>query len=424
MTTAGEIATNATPRFRYPVERLFTDENVIEAVSRINKASNLAELQTLAYAVHVGVLEPNQFSRRLGETDAVLRTIHMFLASLAAVDSARVAELLSHSAGYGGRVFGNSQGEGWAFTLFDALHESNYPDWSELFVAEDPACIGIRWATQGTLDVADASRVVAMWAAIGDALHVAAAGFLVLESVDSEVAGHGSMIDITLLDPLPRAVIGGRVIADLLMRGRNLNQPAELARRRNELIARLSPAVDSWMQTPNDLRKFLRGARVRNEEQLVAFVLTLPLQPRLRQAAAVEGDALLRRAFQRVSTRAELEERQLMYIAGWMINPLAHTALSIRMRPELFADFLENLAFDEYAHDFDYELYLNDRVRAILLCAIGAVVAKLNGDLDVGRLACSAAELLRHLPAGAVSVFDDDGLAQLRDDYDITLPSR
>lgn len=420
-----EIASSATPSFKYPLERPVTDEDVVDAVSRIERASDLAELKVLAYAVHLGVLEPGEFSRRLGETDAVLQTMHSFLARLLAIDSDRVAELLSHGmAGYQGRVFGNSQDEGWALTLFDALHESGYAHWLKLFVPEDPARIGIRWATQGSLSAADASRVVATWAAIGDALHVAAAGFLVLASIDSEIAGHGSVIDITVLAPLPRAVIGGRVIGNLLMRNRNPNQLDEFARRRNDLIARLTPAISSWMQTPADLRKFVHGAGVRNEEELVAFLLTLPLDPGVKRVAEGQGDALLRHAFQRVSTRVELEERQLMYVAGWMINPLANTALAIRIGPERFEEFLDNLAFDEYAHDFDYSLYLNDRVRAILLCAIGAIVAKVNTEETIGDMAHETAALLSRLPAGSVTVFGDEALAQLESDFDVTLPSQ
>jgi hypothetical protein len=420
-----EIASKATPGFKYPLERSVTDEDVIDAVSRIERTSGLAELKVLAYAIHLGVLEPGEFSRRLGENDAILKTMHSFIARLPAVDSDRVAELLSHGmAGYHGRVFGNNQDEGWAFTLFDALHESGYTDLLKLFVSEDPARIGIRWATQGSLNVALASRVVATWAEIGDALHVAAAGFLVLASVDSEISGYESMIDITLLAPLPRAIITGRVMGNLLMRSRNPNQSDESARRRNDLLARLTPAISSWMQTPADLRKFVYGASVRNEAELVAFLLTLPLQPRVKHIAAGEGDTLLKRAFQRVSTRVELEERQLMYVAGWMINPLANTALAIRMGPERFEEFLDNLAVDEYTHDFDYSLYLNDRVRAILLCAIGAVVAKINGEESVGKMARETAALLSVLPAGSVTVFGDEALAQLENDFDVTLPSQ
>jgi hypothetical protein len=272
--------------------------------------------------------------------------------------------------------------------------------------------------------VADASRVVATWTTLVDALHVAAAGFLVLASIDSEIAGYGSMIDITALDPLPRAVISGRVVANLMMRNRNPNRLDEVALRLNDLIARLATAISSWIETPAYLRKFVHNAGVRNEEELVAFLLTLPLDPRVKREAEVEGDALLRRAFQRVTTRVELDERQLMYVAGWMINPLANTALSIRLRPERFEEFLDNLAFDEYAYDFDHSLYLNDRVRAILLCAIGAIVAKVNGEESIGEMAHEAVTLLRRLPVGSVTVFGKEALAQLETDYDITLPSQ
>ncbi len=133
----------------------------------------------------------------------------------------------------------------------------------------------------------------------------------------------------------------------------------------------------------------------------------------MKREAEVEGDALLGRAFQRVSTRVELDERKLMYVAGWMINPLANTALSIRLGPERFDEFLDNLAFDEYAYDFDHMLYLNDRVRAILLCAIGAIVAKVNSEESIGEMAREAVTLPRRLPAGSVTVLSAEALAQL-----------
>jgi hypothetical protein len=163
---------------------------------------------------------------------------------------------------------------------------------------------------------------------------------------------------------------------------------------------------------------------VRNDEELVSFLLSLPLDPRIKQVAEVEGDDLLRRAFQRISKRVELEERQLMYVAGWMINPLANTALAIRLGPERFEEFLDNLAVDEYTHDFDHSLYLNDRVRAILLCAIGAIVAQINGEESIGELTSEAAALLRRLPPGSVTVFGDEALAQLVSDFGVLLPSQ
>jgi hypothetical protein len=423
--TPQEIASKATPGFKYPLERSVTDEDVIDAVSRIVRTSDLAELKVLAYAVHLGVLEPREFSQRLGDTDAVLQTMQSFLAGLPAINSDRIVELLSHRmAGYQGRPFGNNQNEGWALTLFDALFEARFSDWTKLFVPEDPARIGIRWATQGILSSSDASRVVGTWTAIGDALHIAAAGFLVLASINSEVAGYGSMIDIAALPPIPRAIIAGRVVSDLLMRARNPNQLDDFARRLNDLVTRLTPALVSWMQTPADLRTFVHGAGMRNAEELIAFLLTLPLQPRVKREAIGEGDALLGRAFKRVSTRVELEERQLMYVAGWMINPLASTALSIPMGKERFEEYLGNLAFDEYAHDFDYPLYLNDRARAILLCAIGAIVAKVNNDEVIGEMAREVADLLNRLPAGATTVFSDDARGHIESEYGIALPSQ
>jgi hypothetical protein len=417
-----EIASKATPRFRYPIEPPVRNDDVFAAASGIESATNLIDLKVLAYAIHVGAMEPDEALHRLGDPCLVLETMRSMLEALPAIESERMAETLSHgTAGYHGRVFGNNQEEGWALTLFDMLHDCRFAKRIDVFGSSDPARIGVRWAVQGILTEEEASCLVGIWAAKGDALHIAAAGFLVLASVDTELGGHGSMVNIAHLPRLPRAIIGGRVLGDLYTRRRNSYQTGEFARRREDLIDRLKIEVPKWVEVPEDIRKFVHSG-VRNEQDLVSFLLTLPLGERLRRVAGTEADELLKHAFQRVQTRAQLDERELMYVAGWMINPLAHAAVSIRMSVELFHDLLDNLAFDEYAHDFDYTLYLNDRPRAILLSAIGAIASVENSEPDLAAEARAAADVLRKLPAG-VGRFGDDFVAELESRYGLVLPT-
>jgi hypothetical protein len=417
-----EIVSKATPRFASPIKRPVRNDDVVAAASRIKAATNLIDLKVLAYAIYVGVMEPDEALHRLGEPHSVLGTLSSMLEALPGIDDERITEMLSHgAAGYHGPVFANSQEEGWAFALFDMLHDCGFAKWLDVFNSADPARIGIRWATQGNLAKAEADRLVRIWAAKGDALHIAAASFLVLASVDNELGGHGLMIDIAELARLPRAIIGGRVLSDLYARRRNSYQTGEFARRSEDLIERLKLDVSKWLEVPEDVRKFVRSGTV-NEQDLISFLLTLPLVERLRRVADTEADELLKRAFQRVQTRAQLKERQLMYVAGWMINPLAHAAVSIRMGVDFFRDLLDNLAFDEYAHDFDYALYLNDRPRAILLCAIGAIVSVVNSEPQLIVEARAAADALRKLPAG-VGKFGVEFVAEFEANYGLQLPT-
>ena len=422
MTNREEIAFKATPRFRYSLERPVQDDEVFAAASGIESATTITDLKVLAYATHIGVMEPDAVLHRLGDPDLVVAAVQSMLEALPAIDSERIAQMLSHgAAGYSGPVAGNSQDEGWAFTLFDMLQECGFADWLDVFDSVDPARIGIRWAVQGTLTEVQTARVVQIWASKQDALHIAAAGFLVLASVDGELSGRGLMIGIADLARLPRAIIAGQVLSDLYTRRRNSYQTGEFAQRRENLIERLKDEVPKWIEAPQELRKFVHSG-VRNEQDLVSFLLTLPLDVRLRRTATTEADELLKRAFQRVETRAQLEERQLMYVTGWMLNPLAHAAVSIRLSAEFFHDLLDNLAFDEYARDIDYQLYLNDRSRAILLCAIGAIVSVVNSEPDVAAEARRATDVLWTMPAG-VSKFGDDVVAEIKSKYGLELPT-
>src|SRR5665213_80265 len=130
MISRDEIASNATPAFRYPLERLFSDEDVAVAARRVEAATSLVDLKVLAYANHIGAMTPDEALRKLGEPRAVVDTLRSMLKSLGVVDQRRLTEALSGgAAGYSGRATANNQSEGWALTLFDLLHQSELPNW-------------------------------------------------------------------------------------------------------------------------------------------------------------------------------------------------------------------------------------------------------------------------------------------------------
>lgn len=416
----------ATPHFAYPLERAVSHDDVTAAVENIEAVSGILDLKIIGYALHLGVVTPEIARAKLGTPERTIELVANELRHLPPVDVERVTETLRTAAtGYSGPVTRtNSQDEGWAFTVLDALHDCSFEKMTDVLNAEDdPAAVGIRWTVKGLLSSEQTNEVVHMWAQRGDALHVEAARFLVACTVEYELDGVGQMVPIDALPRIPRAVIAGRVLGDLLNHPLDPERFAERERRRRDLITRLAQEVPQWIELPADLRNFV-GAANRSDDDLIAFILSLPLSSRAMSHAKDQGHQLLQRAFQRVTSRSQLRGNVLPYITGWTLRPLARAAVSIGIGVEYYRDLVNNLAFDEFTHDTDSELYLNDRKRAIALAAVGAIVARhAERSEEIGTEARAVADILASLPDERVEVLTADVLEELEHDYGVRLPS-
>lgn len=419
------IVALATPHFAYPLERPIADDEVAAVVENMGTASHVVDLKVLGYALHLGVVTPEAARAKLGAPERTVELIANELRRLPPIDVSRVTETLRTAAtGHSGPVTRtNSQEEGWAFTVLDGLHECSFERIADVLnVESDPAALGIRWTVQGLLSSHQTSEVVHMWAERGDALHVEAARFLVSCTVENEIAGMGQMVTIDALPRIPRAVISGRVLGDLLNRPLDPQRFADREKRRVDLIMRLAQDVPRWIELPADLRSFI-GSANHSDDDLIAFILSLPLSPRALREARTHAHQLLRRAFQRVTSRSQLRANLLPYITGWTLQPLARAAVSIGIGLEYYCELVNNLAFDEFARDTDFELYLNDRRRAIVLAAIGAIVARESpNSTQIGDEARAVAEVLASFPDEGVEVLAAGIIEELERDYAIHLP--
>jgi len=425
MMSMERIVALATPRFAHPLERPVPDDDVAAAASQTQTAKRVVDLKVIAYALHIGVLSPEDASAKMAQPEVMIRWIANILRCLTSIDQDRLAESIERAdVGYSGPVHGNSQEEGWAFTILDAFHDCSFARLADVLNLDDPAEIGLRWTVQGLLPRDHTSAVVHLWAERGDALRVAAARFLVACSVEAEITGVGQMISISALPRVPRAIIAGRILSDLLARGYDSYRAPECEQRRVKLILQLSADVPQWIEVPTDLRAFIDAAQVRDID-LIAFVLSLPLAPRALREARNQADELLRRAFQKITTRGQLKQNLQLYITGWMLASLTRAAISISIGPEYYRSLVNNLAFDEYARDVDFELYLNDRQRAILLAAIGVMVSANVADSgDIRAEAESVARILSGLPEEKVEVLTASVVAEFSREYAIEIPSR
>ncbi len=424
MTTTQRIVNDAAPHFEYALTPPVPDDEARKAALAITDARSLQDLQVLAYARYYGAIEWHEAMDRVNDCARVAEVLRDYLRGLDSVDDDAMTQALSgNRAAYSARARGGSAAEGWAFAIFDLLHDARSSAWLQTLSIDDPARIAIRWCLQGEISGGDLDSVVWKCAAIGDALHIAAAGTLAEQSMDAELNGLGFMTQLAALPRIPRAAISGRVLSRLLQEHHLTHGLEEYARRARNLIQRLTFEASQWIQAPTDLKQAFKGSE--KDDRVLCLLLSLPLPGNVRKAGTDIAQNVLWRSFARIERFEDIRLQVMPYIGGWTLETLAQCAIEIDLQSSMFDQFVENLRCDEFSHDYSYELYLYDRIRAIVLVALGAIVASEGSSRDKALLEKSRAIISRLslLPAGAVEVFATDMRVELDKQYGIVVPA-
>lgn len=119
----------------------------------------------------------------------------------------------------------------------------------------------------------------------------------------------------------------------------------------------------------------------------------------------------------RFGTHLRMSEEQAAltstFSGVWSIEPLAQVLAHDGIDTGVFNSYFDGLATDQLSQMTRHRTFLEDRQRAILLVAVGALVANERGDQALLQAAQDAATKLRSQPPGVVEVVKSAGRDEL-----------
>lgn len=408
------------PYYKYG-EKDVTPDEVRSAALGICEVRSLDDLKVLAYARYTGALETEALSDRLTGNARLSDLIRGLLSTLNPIDQELMLKSVGgHYSGYSGIFRGRTGAEGWTVALLTLIHECDPDRLRELLDANDPGFLLLRWALNAVWDSAGIEIAVRAWAVRNDALYLAAAALLVWRSAESTINTGSGLVPLADIDHVPRIVICRSIIARLAAWRIHAQWSEERSKRLSVVLETLSQFVAEDMQARPDVKRFAEGDRDGDDLHLIPFLLSLSLEPKVRNHVRGSAEETLKRVFGRVADIDPMTSSAYPHVAQWMLNPLASMAISLPMSAPLFESLIHELRWDEFAYAFAHSHYLVDRPRALVLCAIGAIVATVQNDSDLHAAVEQLSSALGSLPP-THSVLTPEVLEQLRDRFGLSI---